>query len=65
MSKKKAVACTILFAIVLYAIVIGTYFIRTADGAVSLFTLFSYTITGGWLFERIEKFYKWLMKMED
>ncbi len=61
MEKKKAVICTILFAIVIVVIAICSLMIRSEDGSLSLFTLLSYTITGGWLSDCVHKFYKWLM----
>lgn len=61
MEKKKAIVCTILFAIVIVVIAICSLFIRSADRSVSLFTVLSYIITGGWLSNCVDKFYKWLM----
>lgn len=61
MSKKKAVICTILFAIVFIAVLIGAYFIETYDGSVRLIYLVSAFVTGMWVSDCIEKFYKWLI----
>lgn len=60
MEKKKVIVCTILFAIVIVFITICSLFIRSADGSCSLFTVSSYIITGGWLSNCVNKFYKWL-----
>ena len=60
MNKNKAIICTILFTIVLITIVICSALIRTEDGAFSLFTALTYIITGLWLANCVEKFYKWL-----
>lgn len=62
MSKKKAVICTILFTIILCGIIFGLSFIKTYDGIYSALTVFSYAITGIWIADTIEKFYKWLTK---
>ena len=62
MSKKKAVVCTILFVIALYGIIFGLSLIKTYDGTYSAFTVFSYAITGIWIADSTEKFYKWLIK---
>lgn len=62
MSKKKAVVCTILFAIVFIAMLICTFFIKNYDGTVSLFNVIAAFVTGRWTANCIEKFYKWLTK---
>ena len=62
MNKKKAVICTILFAIVFITILICTSFIKSYNGSFSLFTLISAFVTGRWTSHCIEKFYKWISK---
>lgn len=60
MSNKKAVVCTILFIIVLITVTICSALIKTEDGAFSLFTALTYIITGLWMSNCVEKFYKWV-----
>ena len=62
MEKKKAIVCTILFAIVLIAIMICSFFIKTEDGMFRLCYAFGYTALGWCISDCIEKFYKWLTK---
>ena len=62
MSKKKAIICTILFAIVFIAVLTCTLFIETYDGSINLFYLISAFVTGQWVGDCIEKFYKWISK---
>lgn len=62
MSKKKAVICTILFAIVLISVMACSFSIKIYDGSISLFSLISAFITGRWFADNIEEFYKWLTK---
>ena len=62
MEKKKAVVCTILFAIILIAIVFCSFFIETEDGMFKLCYAFGYATTGWCMGDCIEKFYKWLTK---
>lgn len=62
MEKKKAVICTILFAVVILSIETALCFVRPHDSEISLFLAFSPVITGLWISERIMDFYKWLVK---
>lgn len=62
MNKKKAVVCTILFAIISVGGVIAAMLIKPFDSEFSLFHAFSPCFAGFWLVEIIEKFYKWLIK---
>lgn len=62
MSKKKAVICTILFAIVFIAVLICTYFIKTYDGSMRLLYLISSFVTGKWIGDCVAKFYEWIIK---
>lgn len=62
MEKKKAVICTILFAIIVITITIVLMIIKPYGGEISLFHAFSPTIVGFWIVDRIEGFYKWLTK---
>ena len=61
MDKKKAIVCTILFAIVIITIVIGSYFIKKDSGSCLGYHI-SACISGLWIADKIEKFYKWLIK---
>jgi hypothetical protein len=63
MSKKKASICTMLFAIVLFTLFFGTWFVKSPSG-LRLFDLVTGTFSVWWLFERIEKFKHWLLKSE-
>lgn len=61
MSKKKAIICTIFFAIILIGLVFGSIMIKNMDG-ISLYTLISSYACWFLVYERIIKFYKWLIK---
>ena len=62
MSKKKAVVCTVLFAIMFFGLLIGTCSIEVYDGSFNLFNLISGFITGMWASNCVEKFYKWIIR---
>jgi len=62
MSKKKAVICTIIFAIMVVGIGIAFMFVKPYESEMSLFHAFCPFIVGQWLSERIGKFYDWLRK---
>lgn len=62
MNKKKAIICTILFAIIVISVTIALMVVKPYDGEISLFHAFSPTIVGFWIVDRIEDFYKWLTK---
>ena len=62
MSKKKAVICTIMFAIMVVGIGIAFMFVKPYGSEMSLFHVFCPIIVGQWLGERIGKFYDWLRK---
>lgn len=62
MSKKKAVICTAMFAIILGSIIIATILISPHDSETTFFEIFSPFIVGYWTYECIEKFYYWLRK---
>ena len=58
-NKAGAVACTILFTVVFYAVLIFTAFIGTEDGR-SLFDYISFLTTGYLSFFCVYKFYEWV-----
>lgn len=62
MSKKKAIVCTILFGIIIFAIAIVTCFIKSDEYGFTLFEILSPSICGLWCGERVGKFYDWLTK---
>ena len=62
MDKKKAIICTIMFAIMVIGISIALIFVKPYEGKMSLFYAFSPCIVGHWIGERIDKFYNWLKK---
>lgn len=61
MDKRKAKICSVLLGIVMYAILIGTYLIKSEYGF-SLYDVFSPSIIGIWMYEKIRQFYNWLIK---
>lgn len=63
MIKKKAIICTILFAIILIGSYIGTIFIKSNFGF-SLYEIVTPSICSFWIAERIKKFYYWLIEKE-
>ena len=62
MTKKKAVICTIMFAIMVAGICIAFMLVKPYKSEMSLFHAFCPMIVGRWLGERIGKFYDWLRK---
>lgn len=62
MSRKKAVICTILFAILIVGVATALIFVKPHNSEISFFHAFSPFIVGYWLSERIGKFYDWLTK---
>ena len=60
MEKKKTIVCTIIFAILLIAVMIGSFCIESEDGRINLGLLFGCLSYGWYIGTRIEKFYKWL-----
>ncbi len=60
MEKKKAVVCTILYTIILIAIAVASWFIKTEDGMFRLWYMFGSMSLGWFIGTRIEMFYKWL-----
>lgn len=61
MSKKKAIICTILFAIVICAVFFSTFFIGK-DSEIKLWAVITCCVTGNWIANCIMKFYDWLTK---
>ena len=62
MTKKKAVICTIMFAIMVVGIGIALMFVKPYKSEMSLFHAFCPMIVGHWLGGRVGKFYDWLRK---
>jgi hypothetical protein len=62
MNKKKALVCTIIFAIVIIGIFTACVFVKPHDSELSFFYIFSPVIVWHWVGERIGMFYKWLIK---
>lgn len=60
MNKKKAIICTLLFAVVLIVGILGSYFVQ--KNGISLGRHLSSCITGIWMAECIGKFYNWVRK---
>lgn len=65
MNKKKAVICTIMFAIIFFAVIISTLFIKTYDEEFRLFYLIGGMTTSMWMGDCTKKFYNWLINEED
>jgi len=61
MSKGKAIICSGLLAVVMFALLIATLFIKGIHD-VSLYNLVSGFIVGNWIGNMVTKFYHWLME---
>lgn len=61
MNKKKAVICSILLGVVLFAIFVATLLIEGRYGF-TLFDVIAPWIAGVYMGEKIKKFYNWLLK---
>ena len=57
MSKKKAVICTILFTIVIFGFIDVIIYTN-----IDVFYVLTVAMSGFWIADVIEKFYKWLTK---
>lgn len=62
MAKKKAMICTIMFAIIVVGISAALLFVKPCGSEISLLHAFSPVIIGHWLGERVGKFYDWLRR---
>jgi len=62
MSKKKANICTLLLAVIWIAVLVCSYFIKTADGMYRLHYTFTAWMAAWFMFDRLDKFRDWLMK---
>lgn len=60
MKKSKKIICSILFGIILEALLIATYFIKSEQ--LSMFDVIAPWICGTWVYDQVMKFYKWLDK---
>lgn len=60
MGKKKAIVCTLLFAVVFIGAIVGTMFVKSE--VISLYEIFANFIIIMWVYKRIENFYYWLME---
>lgn len=61
MSRGKAIICSALLMIVMFALLFATIFVRGAHD-VSLYYVVVSGITGMWISDKIVDFYKWLRK---
>ena len=64
MNKKKANICTLLLAIVWMAVLVGSWFIETADGTYRLYYTITAWMAGWFMFDRLDRFRNWLMKSD-
>ena len=60
MNKRKAIICTLLFAVVLIGTIIGTMFIESKY--INLYELLANYAVMVWAYNQIGKFYNWLVK---
>lgn len=65
MRKKKAVVCTILYAIVITVVLTASFFIKSAVNGISLYQLIVSAIGNMWIGNSVAKFYEWLRKQEE
>lgn len=62
MSKKKANICTLLLMVVVLAVWIGSYFLKTADGIFRLQYVFNVWMAIWFMMDCFVKFRNWLME---
>lgn len=62
MNKKKTIICTVLFAVILLAVFIGSWFIVIADGSYRLSYVLTEAVTIVGIYGCVKSFYRWLMK---
>ena len=61
MNKKKAVICSTLLSVILFAVFVATLLIKSHYGF-TLFDVIAPCIVGAYMGEKIKKFYNWLIK---
>ena len=62
MDRRKATICTILYAIVITSILIGSCFIKSHMNGISLHQIIVSAIGNMWISASVGKFYDWLRK---
>lgn len=62
MDKKKANICTLLLIVVVFAVWIGSFFLKTADGMIRLQYIFNSWMSFWFMMDCFKKFRDWLMK---
>ena len=62
MNKKKTIICTVLFAVILLAVFIGSWFIVIADESYRLSYALTEVVTLAGIYGCAKRFYRWLMK---
>lgn len=62
MDKKKAVVCTILYVIVIVAVLTISFFVRNEEYGISLYQLIMCIVANTCIGSSVEKFYNWLTK---
>ena len=61
MSKGKAIMCSTLLIVVMFALLFATIFVRGAHD-ISLYYVVVSGISGMWIADKVVDFYKWLRK---
>ena len=62
MNKRKAIICTVLYTIVLTAVLIASWFIKSHMNGISLYQMIVSAIGNMWIGSTVGKFYNWLRK---
>lgn len=60
-AKNKAIICSVLLYIIMFAVLLATYLIKSSYGF-SLYDVISPCIVGSWMYIMTARFYHWLMK---
>lgn len=61
MDKKKAIVCTILLGVIMFAIFVASVLVNSEHGF-TLYDVFSPCIVGAWMGGKMNQFYNWLTK---
>ena len=61
MENRKAIVCTVLYAVVIIGLLTASIFIRNEEHGISLYQLIMCIIANTWLGNSIKRFYDWLM----
>ena len=64
MEKKKAIICTVLYALVLVTVLTVSFFVKNDDYGISLYHIIMNIVAYSWIGNSVVRFYNWLKNNE-